>query len=137
MEAPAPDTSDIGGSNDNAPRRRRRIMRGGNVASAPNTTGNGLGEGSGDSVGDGDGQAACRRCNKRYPSWARQKRIEGSITVSVDADASGNVTNVRLVSGSGNDRLDKHHLRMARNWKLNPSSNGRQGVTIVMRYELE
>ncbi|NJN10383.1 MAG: TonB family protein [Richelia sp. RM1_1_1] len=109
----APDTSDIGGSSDNAPRRRRRSF-GGNVASAPtNTTdtgnGNGLGNGSGDSVGDGDGNAACVRCNRSYPSWARNRGIEGSITVSVDADASGNVTNVQLISGSGNSRLDDHH----------------------------
>ena len=133
-----PDTSDIGGSSDNAPRRKRRIIGGGNVASAPtDTTGNGLGNGSGDSVGDGDGNAACRRCQKRYPSWARSRGIQGSITVSVDADARGNITEVRLVSGSGNDRLDKHHVRIARRWKLKRSSNGRQGVTIITRYQLE
>ena len=133
-----PDTSDIGGSSDNAPRRKRRIIGGGNVASAPtDTTGNGLGNGSGDSVGDGDGNAACRRCQKRYPSWARSRGIQGSITVSVDADAQGNITEVRLVSGSGNDRLDKHHVRIARRWKLKRSSNGRQGVTIITRYQLE
>ena len=133
-----PDTSDIGGSSDNAPRRKRRIIGGDNVASAPtDTTGNGLGNGSGDSVGDGDGNAACRRCQKRYPSWARSRGIQGSITVSVDADAQGNITEVRLVSGSGNDRLDKHHVRIARRWKLKRSSNGRQGVTIITRYQLE
>ncbi|BAY81293.1 hypothetical protein NIES267_07690 [Calothrix parasitica NIES-267] len=131
-----PDTSDIGGSSDNAPRRRRRIMEGGNVAST-NTTGNDLGNGSGDSVGDGDGNAACRRCQKRYPSWARSRGIQGSITVSVDADAQGNVIDVRLISGSGNDRLDEHHLKLARRWKLKRSSNGRQGVTIITRYQLQ
>lgn len=137
----APDTSDIGDSSNNAPRRRRRSF-GGNVATAPtNTTdngaGNGLGNGSGSKVGDGDGNAACVRCNRSYPSWARNRGIQGSITVSVNADASGNVTKVQLISGSGNDRLDKHHLRMARRWKLKSSSNGRKGVTIVTRYELQ
>ncbi|MGB3640938.1 MAG: energy transducer TonB, partial [Rivularia sp. (in: cyanobacteria)] len=96
-----------------------------------------LGNGSGDSVGDGDGSAACVRCNRSYPSWARNRGIEGSITVSVDADASGNVTNVQLISGSGNSRLDDHHLKMARRWKLKSSSNGRQGVMIITRYELQ
>lgn len=136
-----PNTSNIGGSSDNAPRRRRKNF-GGNVAAAPTNTsdtgaGNGLGNGSGDSFGDGDGRAACRRCNRNYPSWARQRGVEGSITVSVNADAAGNVTNVLLISGSGNSRLDEHHLRMARKWKLKPSSNGRQGVTIITRYELQ
>lgn len=136
-----PDTSNIGESNDNAPRRRRRSF-GGNVASAPTNTsetgtGNGLGNGNGDSVGDGDGSAACVRCNRSYPSWARNKGIQGSITVSVDADAQGNVTDVTLISGSGNSRLDDHHVEMARKWKLKPSSNGRPGVTIITRYELQ
>jgi TonB family protein len=139
--APSPDTSNIGESNDNAPRRRREIIGGNNVAAAPNTTdtgtGNGLGSGTGDSVGDGDGRAACRRCDRSYPSWARNKGIEGNITVSVDADAQGNVTNVNLVSGSGNSRLDDYHVEMARKWKLKPSSNGRTGVTIITRYELQ
>ena len=133
-----PDTSDIGGNSDNASRRKRPTLEGDNVASAPtDTTGNDLGNGSGDSVGDGDGRAACRRCKRRYPSWARQRGIQGNITVSVDADAQGNITEVRLVSGSGNDRLDKHHVRIARRWKLKRSSNGRQGVTIITRYQLQ
>ena len=136
-----PDTSNSGRSNDNAPRRRRRSFDG-NVASAPNNTtdtggGNGLGSGTGDSVGDADGRAACRRCSRSYPSWARQRGIEGSITVSVNADASGNVTDVQLISGSGNSRLDNHHIKLARKWKLKPSSNGRQGVTIITQYQLQ
>ena len=144
VEPPAPsslDTSNIGESSNNAPRRRRRSF-GGNVAAAPtNTTdtgnGNGLGNGSGDSVGDGDGSAACVRCNRSYPSWARSRGIQGSITVSVNADAQGNVTDVQLVSSSGNNRLDQHHLKLARKWKLKSSSNGRTGVTIITRYELQ
>ncbi|MBV6622432.1 MAG: energy transducer TonB [Rivularia sp. (in: Bacteria)] len=137
----SPDTSNIGESSDNTPRRRRRSF-GGNVASAPtNTTdtgnGNGLGNGSGNSIGDGDGNAACVRCNRSYPSWARNRGIQGSITVSVNADASGNVTDVQLISGSGNSRLDDHHLKMARRWKLKSSSNGRKGVTIITKYELQ
>jgi TonB family protein len=135
--APSPDTSNIGESNSNASRRRRRSFSG-NVAAAPtNTTDNGTGNGSGDSIGDGDGNAACVRCNRSYPAWARNRGIQGSITVSVNADAQGNVTDVELISGSGNDRLDKHHLRMARRWKLKSSSDGRKGVTIVTRYELQ
>ncbi len=136
-----PDTSNVGESSDNAPRRKRRSFEG-NVASAPtNTTdtgnGNGLGNGSGNSVGDGDGNAACVRCNRSYPSWARNRGIQGSITVSVNADASGNVTDVQLINGSGNSRLDDHHVKMARRWKLKSSSNGRQGVTIITKYELQ
>ncbi|MGF1672845.1 MAG: TonB family protein, partial [Rivularia sp. (in: cyanobacteria)] len=133
--------SNIGESSDNAPRRKRPITGGNQVATAPTTNdtnnGNGLGKGTSDSFGDGDGRAACRRCNTSYPSWAKENEIEGSITVSVNTDAQGNVTNVQLISGSGNSRLDNYHLSLARKWKLKPSSNGRQGVTIITRYEIQ
>ncbi|MBF2014180.1 MAG: TonB family protein [Rivularia sp. T60_A2020_040] len=130
-----------GESSDNAPRRKRPITGGNQVATTPSTNdtknGNGLGKGTADSVGDGDGRAACRRCNTSYPSWAKADEIEGNVTVSVDTDAQGNVINVDLVSGSGNSRLDNYHLSLARKWKLKPSSNGRQGVTIITRYEIK
>ncbi|WGV25337.1 energy transducer TonB [Halotia branconii] len=135
----SPDTSNIGESSDNAPRRRRRSFAG-NIATAPNTvdtgTSGGLGNDTGDLVGDGDGRAACRKCDKVYPDWAKRQGIEGKITVAVDTDAQGNVINVRLLSSSGNSRLDKEHLELARNWKLKPSSNGRQSVRIVTKYEI-
>ncbi|NJL09990.1 MAG: hypothetical protein HC908_06840 [Calothrix sp. SM1_7_51] len=57
--------------------------------------------------------------------------------MSVNADIRGNITNVQLISGSVNSRLDKRHLKMARNWKLKPSSNGRRGVTIITQYQLQ
>ncbi|NJN09035.1 MAG: TonB family protein [Richelia sp. SL_2_1] len=130
-----------GESSDNAPRRKRPITGGNEVATTPSTNdtnnGNGLGKGTGDLVGDGDGRAACRRCNTSYPSWAKANEIEGNVTVSVDTDAQGNVINVDLVSGSGNSRLDNYHLSLARKWKLKPSSNGRRGVTIITRYEIQ
>jgi len=125
-----PDTSST------TPTRRRRIIGGSNIATAPSTD-SGIGDGTGDSVGDGDGRAACSQCDTSYPSWARQRKIEGRISVAVNADAQGNVTGVRLISGSGNDRLDKHLLRLAKNWKLKPSSNGKQGVIINTTYRLE
>ena len=125
-----PDTSST------TPTRRRRIIGGSNIATAPSTD-SGIGDGTGDAVGDGDGRAACRQCGTSYPSWARERRIEGEIVVAVDTDANGNVTNVSLISGSGNSRLDRYHLRLANNWKLKPSSNGRRGVRIETTYRIE
>ena len=105
-----PDTSST------TPTRRRRIIGGSNIATAPSTD-SGIGDGTGDAVGDGDGRAACRQCGTSYPSWARERRIEGEIVVAVDTDANGNVTNVSLISGSGNSRLDRYHLMLANKWK--------------------
>ncbi|MGB3650718.1 MAG: energy transducer TonB [Rivularia sp. (in: cyanobacteria)] len=123
-----PDTSST------TPTRRRRIIGGSNIATAPST---GIGDGTGNSVGDGDGRAACRQCDSSYPSWARQRKIEGKISVAVDTDAQGNVTDVRLISGTGNSKFDNYHLKLAENWKLKPSSNGRQGVIINTTYRIE
>jgi TonB family protein len=86
--------------------------------------------------GNGDGRAACRECNNNYPDWARRRGVEGRVEVAVDTDANGNVTNVRLLRSSGNDRLDAEHLERARKWKLKQSSNGRQGVTIGTEYAI-
>ena len=116
-------------------------------------TGNGSGSGNGNGSGSGsqvataptrpklrfnsdnlEGRAACRQCNSSYPEWARKIRLEGRVKVAVDTDAQGNVINVRLVSSSGNGRLDAENLAQARKWKLKESAAGRRGVTIATEY---
>ncbi|MDB9344797.1 TonB family protein [Nodularia spumigena CS-588/06] len=91
----------------------------------------------GNSRGSGDGRAACTQCSASYPEFAKRRGIEGRVEVAVDTDAKGNVTNVRIVNSSGDSRLDKETLRQARNWKLKPSENGRQGVPISTNFALE
>lgn len=85
----------------------------------------------------GDGRAACRECNSEYPETARREGIEGKVGVSVDTDARGHVTNVRLLHSSGNRDLDEETLKKARDWKLKTSAAGRQGVAIDTDYVLE
>ncbi len=122
-------------------------------------TGSGIGSGTGSGIGSGtgsgvnrptvataptppkinspsNGRAACRECNAKYPEAARQRGIEGRVEVAVDTDAQGNVTNVRIARSSGNRDLDEETLRQARDWKLKPSSGGRQGVSIATDYAL-
>jgi TonB family protein len=114
-------------------------------------TGSGTGTGNGNSVavapqprkieappnrGNGNGRAACRQCDSKYPEQARRRGIEGKVEVAVDTDANGNVTNVRLTRSSGNRQLDEAHLRQAREWKLKPSESGRQGVAISTNYAI-
>ncbi|MBD2253076.1 energy transducer TonB [Nostoc parmelioides] len=85
----------------------------------------------------GNGRAACRECNARYPEAARRRGIEGKVEVAVDTDAQGNVTNVRVARSSGNRELDEETLRQARNWKLKPAEGGRQGVAIATEFALQ
>jgi TonB family protein len=87
--------------------------------------------------GNGNGRATCRDCNANYPEWARKRGIEGRVDVAVDTDEHGNVTNVRLLKSSGNDRLDAEHLSRARKWKLKGSSRGREGVIIGTEYAIK
>jgi TonB family protein len=85
---------------------------------------------------NGNGRAACRKCNVNYPEWARKRNVEGRVEVAVDTDSKGNVTNVRLIRSSGNEKLDREHLQRAQKWKLKPNDEGRQEVKISTEYAI-
>ncbi|ACC79529.1 energy transducer TonB [Nostoc punctiforme] len=89
------------------------------------------------SSGNGNGRAACRECNAKYPEAARQRGVEGRVEVAVDTDAQGNVTNVRVARSSGNRDLDEETVRQARDWKLKPAEGGRQGVSIATEFAIQ
>ncbi|WP_414512034.1 TonB family protein [Nostoc sp. PCC 9305] len=89
------------------------------------------------SSGNGNGRAACRECNAKYPEAARRRGVEGRVEVAVDTDAEGNVTNVRIARSSGNRDLDEETKRQARDWKLKPAEGGRQGVSIATEFALQ
>jgi TonB family protein len=114
-------------------------------------TGNGNGTGSGTGKiaaaptkpkipggGSGNGRAACIRCeNPKYPESARRRKVEGRVEVAVDTDKDGNVTNVRLTRSSGDRELDEETQRKAREWKLKPAEQGRQGVKIATEFSMK
>ncbi|WP_017651896.1 energy transducer TonB [Fortiea contorta] len=85
----------------------------------------------------GNGRAACRECNAKYPEAARRRGIEGRVEVAVDTDDQGNVTNVRVARSSGNRELDEETLRQARDWKLKPAAGGRRGVSIGTEFAIQ
>ncbi|MEH2348024.1 MAG: TonB family protein [Nostoc sp.] len=87
--------------------------------------------------GNGNGRAACRECNAKYPEAARRGGVEGRVEVAVDTDAQGNVTNVRIARSSGNRDLDEETARQAREWKLKPAEGGRQGVSIATEFAIK
>ncbi|MEH1961429.1 MAG: TonB family protein [Nostoc sp.] len=89
------------------------------------------------SSGNGNGRAACRECNAKYPEAARRRGVEGRVEVAVDTDAQGNVTNVRIARSSGNRELDEETARQAREWKLKPADGGRQGVSIATEFAIK
>ncbi|MCC5658988.1 energy transducer TonB [Nostoc sp. XA010] len=112
-------------------------------------TGSGIGSGTGNRPAvataptppkinsPGNGRAACRECNAKYPEAARRRGVEGRVEVAVDTDAQGNVTNVRIARSSGNRELDEETARQAREWKLKPAEGGRQGVAIATEFAIK
>lgn len=50
--------------------------------------------------------------HKRYPGEARNRRIQGVVTVSFSVDREGRVRSARMVKGSGSSLLDDEALEM-------------------------
>jgi protein TonB len=71
--------------------------------------------------------------HKRYPSAARARRSEGTVTVAFNVDLSGHVTSVRITGSSGDADLDRSALDMLRGATV-PAPP--QGVSSLVRLPL-
>lgn len=76
-------------------------------------------------------------CRAVYPESLRGKNVQGDPKVIFDVDASGNVSNVRLRSSSGNAELDAAAIEQAKKMKLTPSEGGRQNVPGRVDFQIE
>jgi protein TonB len=56
-----------------------------------------------------------------YPDRAREAKVEGSVRIEVQVDASGRVTSARVVNGLGHG-LDEAALSAARQWTFEPAT---------------
>ncbi len=81
-------------------------------------------------------QALCIVCTKpAYPVQAERMGITGNAQVSVDYDAQGNVTAVRLSRSSGHPELDQAALEEARkNWKFKPRQDGYRNFVVNIEF---
>ena len=62
---------------------------------------------------------SCRQCDRPdFPRAALEAGVEGSVTVNAQYDANGTVTEVSLVSSSGNFDLDQAAFEAAQNYVL-------------------
>lgn len=66
-----------------------------------------------------------------YPVEARRKREQGTVTLSVEVDATGAVTSVRVGLSSGYRRLDEAALAAVRFWRFAPAT--RNGAAVAGR----
>lgn len=59
----------------------------------------------------------------RYPPAAFRAGIQGEVSLSVDVDANGNVTNVAVDKSSRNRDLDRAAMEAARKWRFNAAKS--------------
>jgi TonB family protein len=82
-------------------------------------------------------RADCIQCQIKYPDRARRRGVEGTAEVAIDTDSQGNVTQVRLVSSSGDSELDEAAQQAAQEWKLTPTETGREGVRASVNFAMK
>lgn len=76
-----------------------------------------------------------------YPPAARAKGLTGSVTLSLQIDATGRVTDVELVTAQPTGVFDEAALRAARTWRFRPATYGGRAVAVrveqTLNFDLE
>lgn len=93
-----------------------------------------------DSIAQADSvvpQIACDRCDVSYPEEARLARLSGRVSLLIDIDADGRVTNVRLAQSSGYSILDQNAIETAATWQFQPFPEGARGLSVVIDYVVD
>ncbi len=75
-----------------------------------------------------------RKVEPEYSEAARKAKFQGNIVLSVEVDASGQVTNPKVIKGLGLG-LDEKALETIRQWKFKPGS--KNGKPVAMQVEVE
>ncbi|MEJ5234131.1 MAG: TonB family protein, partial [Geminicoccaceae bacterium] len=68
----------------------------------------------------------------RYPTVARRRGIEGTVTLEVKVSASGLAEQVVLARSSGSALLDEAALEAVRRWRFRPARRGGEAVPGVV-----
>jgi protein TonB len=81
------------------------------------------------------------RIDPEYPMRAKQRGIEGWVTVRFTVDKVGRVTDARVVSARPANVFDKAAITAVRKWKYNPRIEGgaaveRPGLETTLRFTL-
>ncbi len=94
----------------------------GQSASAAQGKGSATGDGGGRTgVPDGVPMPSEDNRSPRYPEKAYEKDWSGTVTLEISIDATGQVTDVRILASSGHDILDNEAVSTARSWKFQPA----------------
>ena len=78
-----------------------------------------------------------KRVSPQYPIEAAQQEIEGSVSMSFDVDAQGNVINVQVIASSPEGVFDRNATRAMSQWKYTNTTNSTVGPnTLEMDFKL-
>lgn len=108
--------------------------------------GNGNSSGNNASVSSGDinayksalQRALQRQANNVYPTRERMMRKMGTLILSFTVSPSGQLTNVNVVSSSGNSNLDTAAINAAQSTKASPPPAGFPShVTVPVKFSVE
>ena len=108
-------------------------------------------KGNGSSIGNGSAsgteinayksalqRALQRQANNAYPTRERMMRKMGTVTVSFTVSPTGQLTNVSVVSSSGNSNLDAAAVKAAQSTKTSPPPEGFPNhVTVPVKFSIE
>jgi len=72
-----------------------------------------------------------------YPKGARQRGEQGEVTLEIRVDAEGDVSEAKVVVGSGFAELDEAAVRAVQKAKFRPAKSGDRGVASTARLKLE
>lgn len=98
------------------PRPRRSTLLNSAATTTPAATQGSRGGGSG-AIGSGGGKG--RFPTPPYPSFARSRGIQGSVTLSIHVSPSGTVESAMVASGTGFSELDNYAASwVRRNWRF-------------------
>ena len=60
----------------------------------------------------------------QYPHFAREKGLEGIVTINAQYDREGSITEIKIIKSSGVKIFDESVLSAAKTWKINTSEAG-------------
>ncbi|MDS3862286.1 energy transducer TonB [Thermosynechococcaceae cyanobacterium BACA0444] len=89
-------------------------------------------------VASPSGRVACQSCPRpAYPGAMRQKGVEGRVGLVVDVSPGGTVVSASIIQSSGYPEFDEAALRAVRGWGFTRSGQGKQGLPVSVRFELQ
>jgi periplasmic protein TonB len=72
-----------------------------------------------------------------YPRSARQKGYKGTVILEVLVSRNGMVNNLRILTSSGYDILDRSAVKTVKTWSFKPAKKGKETVEMWVRVPIQ